>query len=628
MRARHVRLLVRALLQPVGARTGSSSACEICGQPLVPALLPRRHARGVPAMVADTPAMTAHAAKGSLVMGLWHTAAAVVLALVGLSPSVVAEPLARYGDDAREVDWLEKTYPAVPVAAKLSEGEDLLRNGSTPADYEKALELFKELDKLAPESAILPRRQCQALVALGRRLDAIDACTRALNIHPRSAATLRAAIAARLAGPGAPGVTHLGYALQYVVNAERLIDGRSLRIAGRCDIAAKLGDVEMLNRCIQALEELDPNDYETARADALAATVRPGLGTLSVWLGLLALVIGTAYHAITRRRRRVAAAAALSVLFFAALRAEPCIAEEQTPPTDPAAGAPSDTGSEATQKPAEGEVPGKLHGGAGHMSKFPVDDSNPENSVPTPEQRDGDPVQYGYYIMDLSDHALWAIRDGDHRKAARMYRALAKAVPDEAVGFQRSCEQFEAAGDVPEATKMCAGALTAKSSKLADYSHYARLALSQKKLAPTELQNLDAVVAHLKETDATRMTGLDIECAVGAHEGDYTRLQRCAPELMAKAPDNYKTLYYSWAMAMAKHDYAGAERLVDRMKKASKSPDDVKLIEKATLEAMPAWRKGLHAFRDWRIGALSSVVLFSALALMLMRRRPDVPSTS
>jgi tetratricopeptide (TPR) repeat protein len=571
--------------------------------------------------------MTAPAARGHLEKVFLPSGAAIVLAIVAFAHSVGAEPLKRYGDDMREVDWLEKTYPAVPVGAKLREAEDLLRNASTRADYEKALALFQELDKIAPESAILPRRQCQALTALGRRLDAIDACTHALNIHPRSAATLRAAIAARLAGPGAPSVTQLGYALQYAVNAEELVDNRTLRIAGRCDIAAKLGDVEMLNRCIQALEELDPNDYETARANALVGTVRPGAGMLSVWFGLLALVIGTVYHAVTRKRRPVASAAALLVLFFIALRAQPCAAQEEAAPADSAAGVPRDTGSETTKEP-DGEVPGKLHGGAGHMSKFVIDDSNPENSVPTPEQRDGDPVQYGYYIMDLSDHALWAIRDGDHRKAARMYRALAKAVPDEAVGFQRSCDQFEAAGDLTEATKMCAGALTAKSSKLADYSHYARLALQQKKLAPTELQNLDAVVAHLKETDATRMTGLNIECAVGAHEADSTRLQRCVPELMTKAPDNYETLYYAWAMAMVKHDYAGAERLVERLKKTSTSPTNMKLIETATLAAMPAWRKGLRAFRDWRVGALSSVVLFSGLALMLMRRRADVPSTS
>ena len=176
---------------------------------------------------------------------------------------------------------------------------------------------------------------------------------------------------------------------------------------------------------------------------------------------------------------------------------------------------------------------------------------------------------------------------------------------------------------------MCAGALTVHNVTLKDYSHYARLALLEKKLTPVDLQNLDAVVAHLKGTDATRAAGLDIECAIGAHEGDSKRLHNCVPDLLTTAPNSYKTLYYSWALAMATHDFAGAERLVERLKKAAASPNEVKLIEKATVEAMPAWRKGLRAFRDWRVGALSSVVVFSGLALLLFaRRRTNVPSTS
>jgi tetratricopeptide (TPR) repeat protein len=571
--------------------------------------------------------MTVLPAKGRLLKDLWASAAIVVLAIVALAPSVRAEPLVRYGDDAREVEWLEHTYPG--VTAKLVEGEDVLRRASTPADFEKALALFKEADKLGPGSAILPRRQCQALIELGRRMDAIDACAKALGIHQRSAATLRAAVAARLAGSGPPGVQNLGFALQYEERTEKLVDGRTLRIAGRCDIAAKLGDVEMLNRCIEELEKLDPNDYETMRAKALAATVRPGFGTLSVWLGLLALVVGTVCHAIMRRRRPVAAGAAVAVLFFVALRTQPCAAEEAAS-SGHVAGKSSNQASNAAESSDEDGRPGAIHGGAGHMSKYPINEANPESSVPTPAQRDADPIQYGYFIMDLGDQAEWAIKKGDHLKAGHMYAALAKAVPDEANGFTRACRQYELAGDLQDATKMCGDALTANHSVLADYSHYARLALQQKKLAPTDLQNLDAVVAHLKSTEETRLVGLDIECAVGAHEADSKRLQRCVPDLVAKAPDNYKTLYYAWALAMSTHDYSGAERLVDRMKKSSAAPsgDDMKIIEKATLEAMPAWRKGLHAFSDWRVGALSSVVVFSGLALMLIRRRADVPSTS
>lgn len=535
-------------------------------------------------------------------------ALAVVLAALAIASVASAEPLGRSGDDAREVAWLDQTYP--DAGMKLREGEDVLGHAKTRSDLEKAAALFDQAEQLGAGSGIIPRRQCQALTALGRRLEAIDACTRSIKVHPRSAGTLRAAVAARVAGPERPGTTDLGFALQYARDATKMMDTATLGYAGRCDIAAALGDTDMLNACIRELERVGPDDYETERAHALAAAVRPGLETLSVWIGLLALVVGTVCHALFGNRRRLSVAAALPVLFALALRAEPCHA------ADDGAGA-------AVEDGEHGEKPGELHGSAGHMSKFAIDDENPEASVPSAAQRDEDPIQYGYFIMDLGDHAEWAIQKDDHLKAARLYRALAKAVPDASVGFTKACEQFELAGDLNEAKNLCAAALTVKGASLADYGHYVRLVLSQKKVPAPELANLDAAVKHLTANDATRSAGLEIECTIGAHEADRARLEHCVPRLLAEAPGGFKPLYYAWALAITKHDYAAAEHLVEKLRKASAAaPDDVKKIEKATLEAMPAWRKGLHAFRDWRVGALTSVVLFSGLALIVMRRRP------
>jgi hypothetical protein len=44
-------------------------------------------------------------------------------------------------------------------------------------------------------------------------------------------------------------------------------------------------------------------------------------------------------------------------------------------------------------------------------------------------------------------------------------------------------------------------------------------------------------------------------------------------------------------------------------------------MERATFDAMPPWRKGLRAFRDWRFGAAVSLTLFLALSALLLRRR-------
>jgi hypothetical protein len=262
---------------------------------------------------------------------------------------------------------------------------------------------------------------------------------------------------------------------------------------------------------------------------------------------------------------------------------------------------------------------------AGYLSKYTIDESNPESSVPTTAQRDENPVEYGYFIMDLGDHAQWAVRDGDHKKAALLYRALAKAVPDMAVGYVKACEEYEALKDTESAIGNCGAALSMKGTTLADYSHYARLVLQKKALTPADLANLDSVVQHLKDNQAEPVA-LDIECTLGAHEGDVGRLQDCAPKLAALAPGNPKALLYQWALAIQRKDFRAAEHFLAEAKSNSAAKEQVAQMERATVSAMPVWRRGLRAFRDWRVGAACSVTLALGLSFLLLRRREVRPT--
>ena len=47
-----------------------------------------------------------------------------------------------------------------------------------------------------------------------------------------------------------------------------------------------------------------------------------------------------------------------------------------------------------------------------------------------PKQRDGNPLEFGYFVQDLLAKAEIATKKQDHQAAIRYYRALAIGVPD------------------------------------------------------------------------------------------------------------------------------------------------------------------------------------------------------
>src|ERR1043165_5985237 len=77
--------------------------------------------------------------------------------------------------------------------------------------------------------------------------------------------------------------------------------------------------------------------------------------------------------------------------------------------------------------------------------QFKIDHVNPDSSVPSVEERNDKPIEFGYYLQDLAAFAVAARRSGNRSLEARYYLAFAKAVPDRATGFARACEALEGA---------------------------------------------------------------------------------------------------------------------------------------------------------------------------------------
>jgi len=253
------------------------------------------------------------------------------------------------------------------------------------------------------------------------------------------------------------------------------------------------------------------------------------------------------------------------------------------------------------------------------LSKWHVDDNDPIKSLPTDEQRDHDPLQFGYHLMDLAEKGGVAAKKGDHRAAVKFFGALAKAVPDRSISFTKMCASYEALGDWDKAVDACRTALGRPGVTAADSAHFVRLMISKRTaLVPSEVEDVTAVIEHLNTQEGTRGLATELQCEVGARLEDAKLLDACTTALAASAPDAPKTISYQWALALARKDFAQARALIDHARTTEMPPQGIQQMEAATAAAEPLWRKTLG---DWRVPASASVVIAAAIVFFAARRR-------
>jgi hypothetical protein len=253
-------------------------------------------------------------------------------------------------------------------------------------------------------------------------------------------------------------------------------------------------------------------------------------------------------------------------------------------------------------------------------SEFPIDQANPESSVPDVARRNAKPLEFGYFIQDLIALAVEAGKRGDHRAEAHFYRAFSLAVPDRSVAFSKLCESREAAGDRQAAEAACRDALGHPGIEVKDYARFVRLLLAKPgELTPADVDDIGQIVAHLQSTAGTRLSGTQLQCEYALHVDEVTLLAKCSHELSAAAADDPKTVTFAWALALRQGDKATAKHLIERAKELGIKPEGIRRMERATSDLRFGWRR-------WLIGwpLVASVVLvaaFVASALILRRRR-------
>ena len=361
----------------------------------------------------------------------------------------------------------------------------------------------------------------------------------------------------------------------------------------------------MLQSAVVELERIAPGHYETLRARrALNGFQLPRWAWLG-WAGLGAAWFGSLAHAVlaplTRRRarRRMVGVATALVLIGAT--------QTLTSPALAADGA-------AQREPADD----------GSLSKWPVNDADPKKSLPTAAQRDDNPMEFGYHMMDLADKADHAKAKGDFLSVGKYYEAMAVAVPDRAIGYRKACEGYEKAGALEKALEMCRGALGAQGLEVADYLHYTQLVLAKLgPLAQTEIDDLSEISTHLKAEQGGMAAGLSVQCNLAERLDDATRLTECATAVAKETPNDPKLPIYQWGVAMKHEDYAQARTILASARKSSIATPGIDVMDRMTAEQSAPSR------RLARFGARYAVPLAVTFALLLavgfglwFRKRP------
>lgn len=327
---------------------------------------------------------------------------------------------------------------------------------------------------------------------------------------------------------------------------------------------------------------------------------------------------------------------------------------------------------------AASALPGDL------ATKFTVDDEDPLASIPTLEQRNTDPLEFGNFLQDLIARAEGAFREKDFAGAAKYYEALARAVPERAVSFSRLCQSYAGLGKLELAIANCARTVRLDGARVFDHFRFVNLTLQKKQLSPQDLAEVEASLSHLRSHAATAPAAREPErslappapepadadatpeqrkerlkqeflkkrearllaevgerdsqeaspaarlpteiellsCKLAVRIRDADRLKQCTAALQKLELDEKLVLPFAWSEALIRKDSARANTLLETARKAG-IPDSA-LAAMAEEQARALGGTGVWgSFERWGLMGLIGIAALALAALGVTRTRRD-----
>jgi hypothetical protein len=277
-------------------------------------------------------------------------------------------------------------------------------------------------------------------------------------------------------------------------------------------------------------------------------------------------------------------------------------------------------------------------------TKYPINEDNPVAGLPTPEQREADPLEFGYLLQDLISRAEGAHTKKDWSGSVKYYEALARMVPERAIAFSRLCSGYANLGKIEIAAANCGKALRLGGARVMDHFKFVNLTLQKQNLTARDVSEVEASLAHLREHLAPKaaaeapvsseQSALDtlekqaaakdspptqtlvvdvavLGCKLAVRLRDEKRIDDCLAGLESVGASPKVRLPFEWAKAIVTNDRARAAQVVVTAKSLG--------FPEAAIESMRA-----EQTRTFEAGSLFGhlgnsrwPVLFGALGLVV-----------
>lgn len=261
------------------------------------------------------------------------------------------------------------------------------------------------------------------------------------------------------------------------------------------------------------------------------------------------------------------------------------------------------------------------------LGPFSVDVDNPENSIPTAEMAAKYPLEMGYLMMALAEHADAATARGDHAKAAHFYMALAKGVPERATGFRKACESWVAAKDWDQAAEWCGAALGHEGIKVADQMQYVHVMIERKgPLEGKALADVNAVLQNMEEvsakTEHSQKQLVSLRCRLAVNQEDVPGLEKCVHAMLSWPRKDSQRFLFGTMLATKQQDWAKAEKLLDEGEQAGVTPALVKSArEQIAARKQLSTSQARNRFMSTWLPVLGVAIGLGMLMVVVFRRR-------
>jgi hypothetical protein len=253
---------------------------------------------------------------------------------------------------------------------------------------------------------------------------------------------------------------------------------------------------------------------------------------------------------------------------------------------------------------------------------WPVDKVDPEHGAPTPEQMAKQPLQAGYFLMDVAALGDAALKEQRYADAVKFFGVLARLVPDRSVSFARLCESYQGLGQRENAVRSCRDALGREGATVADSVRYVGLVLgSDGELGAVDRADVEAVLAHLHDEHADVATVSGLECQLAVKIDDIGRLTACSTQLAKLAPSEPRTTVFLWTLAMRRGDRARAAELIVQAHLVG--VDSTLLAEMASQTKALRFAWWTNHTRAWALLGFGVLAAFTFAVLRLRARRAN-----